>query len=48
MTPNRRQFLNLVAGASAVSVLSAAQSEAFAAYPFPISANSYNWLLQMR
>ena len=43
MTPNRRQFLNLVAGASAASVLSAAQSEAFAAYPFPISANSYNW-----
>lgn len=43
MTPNRRQFLNLVAGASAATVLSSTQSEVFAPYPTPIAANSYNW-----
>jgi inosose dehydratase len=43
MTPNRRQFLNLVAGASAATVLSSTQSEVFASYPTPIAANSYNW-----
>lgn len=44
MTPNRRQFLNLVAGASAATILSAAPEDAFAPYPFPISSNAYNWL----
>lgn len=42
MTPDRRQFLHLLAGASAASALSST-TETFAPYPFPISASSYNW-----
>lgn len=43
MTPDRRQFLHLLAGASAATALSSA-SEAFAPYPTPISVSAYNWV----
>jgi inosose dehydratase len=40
---NRRQFLNLAAGASAATLLHTAKPQPLAALPYPISANSYNW-----
>jgi inosose dehydratase len=44
MPSNRRDFIHLLAGASAATMLSSAAKIAPAgAYPFPISANTYNW-----
>jgi inosose dehydratase len=44
MTPNRRQFLNTLAGASAATLLSSSKLDTSSAYPFPISSNAYNWI----
>lgn len=44
MTPNRRQFLNIMAAASAATLLSSAKRNPVGRYPWPISSNVYNWL----
>jgi inosose dehydratase len=44
MPSNRRDFINLLAGASAATLLSsAAKNEKAGPYPYPIAANNYNW-----
>jgi inosose dehydratase len=42
MNPNRRQFINSIAGASAATLLTSAQ-QATLPPVYPISCNSYNW-----
>jgi inosose dehydratase len=44
MAPNRRQFLNLFAGASVATLFSSPQKLLPATYPYPISSNVYNWI----
>jgi inosose dehydratase len=44
MAPNRRQFLNLFAGASVATLFSSAKKVLPATYPYPISSNVYNWI----
>ncbi len=44
MASNRRQFLNLFAGASVATLFSSAKKVFPATYPYPISSNVYNWI----
>lgn len=43
MTPDRRQFLHLLAGATVASALSTHTANGLVPYPTPISSNAYNW-----